>query len=86
MIQRMRARGSNPCEYDQPGTAETLNVKPTHAASALGFRLVHDDSGRAFRDGSWSSTSAYVAHGIYFMADPDYDCPSLGFRLAREGT
>jgi hypothetical protein len=86
MIRTMRARGSNPIEYDLPGTAETIPVKPTHTGSALGFRLAHDDSGRVIRDGSWRNDGEYIREGHYVMVDADYCSSALGFRLAREGT
>ena len=51
----------------------------------IGFRLVHDDSGRVIRDGSWRNKGEYIREGRYVMVDPDYCSSTLGFRLAREG-
>ena len=51
----------------------------------IGFRLVHDDSERVIRDGSWRNKGAYIREGHYGMVDPHYCSSTLGFRLAREG-
>jgi formylglycine-generating enzyme required for sulfatase activity len=50
----------------------------------IGFRLVHDDSGRIIRDGSWRNTAVYWKTAPYVTVDPDYYTSYLGFRLVRE--
>jgi len=50
----------------------------------LGFRLVHDDSGRIIRDGSWRNTAVHWKTAPYVTVDPDYYTSYLGFRLVRE--
>ena len=75
--------GSNHGYYSPEPPSSGYEGRPTES---VGFRLVHDDSGRAFRDGSWQGTSQYVRSTLYFTSDPDYCSPSLSFRLAREAT
>jgi hypothetical protein len=64
----------------------SFQLVPGKEQRQAGFRLVHDDSGRVIRDGSWRNAGAYVREGRYVMVDPDYCSSALGFRLSREDT